>query len=76
MKDTCGGVWGLNPVQKAKNAHNKSLDPQIVRSITGNNIFTIIITILFMLFFADILYQRHGESCVDLRPESINTVIK
>ena len=70
-KDTCEGVWGLNPVQKAKNAQNKSL---IVRSKTGNNIFTIIIYSCY--FFADILYQRYWESCVDLRSESINTVIK
>ena len=74
------GVFGVNKLSQScakgkKNAQNKSLDPQMVRSITGNNICTIIITILFMLFFIDILYQRYGDSCVDLRPESINTVI-
>lgn len=70
-------VFGVNTLSQScakgkKNSRTRSLDSEIVGSITGkystSNHFIIHI-------FTDLLYQTYGESCVDLRLESINAVI-
>ena len=73
-------VLGVNELSQScargkKNAKNRSLDSQLVRSVTGKYIFTTYTYYYPRIIFVDILYQRYGDSSVDLRPETINTVI-
>ena len=59
-----------------KNAKNRRLDPILIQSITGTNIFTYYMYKYYLCFvFVDILYRRYGGTADDLRPEAINTVI-
>ena len=71
-------VFGVDTLSQScakgkKNSKTKSLDHEIVRSITGKY-FTYNHSIIHILF-TDMLYKTYGESCVDLRHESINAVI-